>query len=242
MTHNYDLGETTALSSSAKSPRSLLRTGLVALATLAAAGGAETASACAAEPLIGSVCYMAGTYCPNGFVSANGQLLPIQQYQAAYAQFGTFYGGDGKNTFGVPDLRGRVPVGVTNSVTSGGVPISSISYGQMRGQETSVLQTVNLPPSGGSGGPAQVTATTNAGTAATPAAGMQLAAAASNYSGEAVTTNIYAPAGGTQIPLAGVSGGGGSAGGNSSPFTNLPPSIGVSACVAVLGIWPDRPN
>lgn len=219
---------------------------MLSLALAAGFAGAFTWSAdshaCAAEPLIGSVCFTAIGYCPQGYFPADARLLPIQQYQALYALIGTTYGGDGKTTFALPDLRGRSPVGVTSSITSGGVPISAISHGYLRGQETSVLQQANLPPAGSSGGPAVVNATTNPATASTPAAGMQLATPKGTYGrDEPVAVNMYATAGGTQVPLGSVSGGG-SGGGNSTPFTNLPPQIGLSACIAWNGIWPSRPD
>ncbi|TAL51312.1 MAG: hypothetical protein EPN89_03725 [Methylovulum sp.] len=248
MIQRYQMPQATILSCSAasapgtESVRSLLRIAALSVAALSAVVGVETASACAAEPLIGTVCYMASRYCPNGYVSANGQLLSIQQYQAAYALFGVTYGGDGKSTFGVPDLRGRSPVGVTSATNSGGVTISPVNYGQMRGQEISTLQTTNLPPAGSSGGPAVVSTTTSPATTNVPSNSVQLAAATAAYGRDSVTANIYAPIGGTQAALGGVSGGGGSGGGNSTPFTNLPPQIGLSVCVAVLGIWPDNPN
>lgn len=51
-------------------------------------------------------------FCPRNWADANGQLLPIQQYTALYSLLGTTYGGDGRTTFALPDLRGRAPVHV----------------------------------------------------------------------------------------------------------------------------------
>ncbi|WP_244664866.1 phage tail protein [Candidatus Symbiopectobacterium sp. 'North America'] len=74
---------------------------------------AEDASACASEPLVGSVCYMATDFCPRGFVRADGQLLQINANQALFSLLGNIYGGQvSAGTFGVPDLRGRSAVGV----------------------------------------------------------------------------------------------------------------------------------
>jgi len=215
---------------------------LAALAALTTVAGAGTASACAPEAYIGSVCFTAARFCPDGYLPTDGRIMPINNNQALYSLLGNTYGGDGRTTFALPDLRGRSPVGTTTATTSGGTSISAIILGQLRGQETSTLQTANLPPAGSSGGPAQVSATTNQGTTNVPSSTVQLAAAASTYGRESITTNIYAPIGGPQVALGGVSGGGSSAGGTSAPFTNLPPQIGLTACIAVQGLYPPQPN
>ena len=82
--------------------------------TVAMVGGIlwpQIASACSSEEYIGSICYTAAQFCPAGFVPADGRSLNIQQYNALYSLLNTVYGGDGKTTFNVPDLRGRVAVG-----------------------------------------------------------------------------------------------------------------------------------
>ncbi|MBF0324566.1 MAG: tail fiber protein [Alphaproteobacteria bacterium] len=278
----------------------------MALATVFAISGAREAQACAAEPLLTSICYVATTYCPAGYVVANGQTLQIGQYQAVNALVGTFYGGDGKTTFGVPDLRGRGPVGVTNSVTAGGTPISAISYGQFRGAEASILQSANLPqhthpatftPTGGGGGTAGQAsgpvslpvAVTVPSQAVSVSGGLKIANNSVNgvvtFSDNAVLAkgggqaSIYAPSSTTATNVIGpsqtfsgslptqtinttasgtvtlpVTGGGGGITGGAvevgpntnatvpTQFTNLPPQIGLTACMAVEGIWPQRPN
>jgi microcystin-dependent protein len=224
--------------------RSLMLQGAAVLALVGTVTTSSTqALACSVEPLMASVCFIATNYCPQGYFPADGRLLPINQYQALNALLGTMYGGDGKTTFALPDLRGRSPVGAAEvSITTGGTPISRILWGTMRGQEVSTLQIANLPPAqGGSGGPAKVMATTNNATTNIPDSTVQLAASNASYGGDSVNTNIYAPVGGTQVPLGGVSGGGsGGGGGVSAPFTNLPPQVALSACIAWQGIWPSR--
>lgn len=82
--------------------------------TVAMVGGIvwpHIASACGSEEYIGSVCYTAAQFCPAGFVQADGRSLSIQQNNALYSLVSTVYGGDGKTTFNVPDLRGRFPLG-----------------------------------------------------------------------------------------------------------------------------------
>lgn len=82
--------------------------------TVAMVGGIlwpQIASACSSEEYIGSICYTAAQFCPAGFVPADGRSLNTQQYNALYSLLSTVYGGDGKTTFNVPDLRGRFPLG-----------------------------------------------------------------------------------------------------------------------------------
>ena len=97
--------------------------------------------ACCSEPYIGSVCFTAASYCPEGYLPADGRLLNISQYQALFALLGTTYGGDGKTTFALPDLRGRVPVG-----TGMGTGLSqNVTPGQKRGNESVLLTTAQTP-------------------------------------------------------------------------------------------------
>ncbi len=69
-------------------------------------------SAAAQECMIGEVKMFAGNFAPRSWALADGQLLPISQNTALFSILGTTYGGDGRTTFGLPDLRGRTPVGV----------------------------------------------------------------------------------------------------------------------------------
>lgn len=62
------------------------------------------------EPFIGEIIMFGGNFAPRGWALCEGQLLPISQNQSLFAILGTIYGGDGRTTFGLPDLRGRVPI------------------------------------------------------------------------------------------------------------------------------------
>lgn len=64
------------------------------------------------EPLLGTILAFAFDYEPRGWMKCDGRLLPIQRYSALFSLLGTAYGGDGVQTFGLPDLRGRVAVGM----------------------------------------------------------------------------------------------------------------------------------
>ncbi|MCW2475286.1 MULTISPECIES: phage tail protein [unclassified Symbiopectobacterium] len=102
----------------------------------------EEASACAADPLTGSVCYMVTDFCPQGYLPAQGQILSINAYQALFTLVGNTFGGNqAQGTFGIPDLRGRSAVGVGQ-----GPGLSTITRGQVMGTESIALNTSNLAP------------------------------------------------------------------------------------------------
>jgi microcystin-dependent protein len=82
----------------------------------------------------------AGNFAPVGWAMCNGQLLPISQYQAVFALIGTFYGGDGRSNFALPDLRGRVPIHQGQ-----GSGLSPYYIGQIGGAQTVALTQENLP-------------------------------------------------------------------------------------------------
>ncbi|WP_223254607.1 phage tail protein [Pectobacterium peruviense] len=205
---------------------------------------------CSDEAYTGSICYTAANYCPNNYAEAQGQLLPINIYQALYSLVGTTFGGDGRTTFGIPDLRGRSPIGLGQ-----GPGLANVVAGETRGVETNTLTVAQMPihshlatftPTAGTSGKVVINATTDKGTSATPtSAANQLAMS------DKPAALIYAAPGATstQVPLAGVSGGGSSGGGtvtvgsngSSLPVTNIPPQSALRACIVLNGIYPPRP-
>lgn len=97
----------------------------------------------AIEPLLGEVIMFAGTFAPRGWAFCEGQLLPISQNTALFAILGTTYGGDGRTTFALPDLRGRVPLH-----PGSGPGLSTYRLGQKGGLETTTLTTEQMPSHG----------------------------------------------------------------------------------------------
>src|SRR5262245_41808374 len=71
------------------------------------------------EPFLGEIKIISWNFPPKGWTFCNGQLLPINQNQALFSILGTTYGGDGRTTFGLPNLQGRIPVHVGNGITLG---------------------------------------------------------------------------------------------------------------------------
>ena len=92
------------------------------------------------EPFIGQIQAFGFNFAPRGWALCDGQLLPINQYQALFSLLGTTYGGDGRTTFGLPDLRGRVPIHSGN-----GPGLTSRRLGQRAGAEKESLTTNQIP-------------------------------------------------------------------------------------------------
>jgi microcystin-dependent protein len=92
------------------------------------------------DPFIGQLMLFAGNFAPRGWAFCNGQLLPINQNTALFSLLGTTYGGDGRNTFGLPDLRGRVPIGMGQ-----GPGFANIQQGEMAGSPTVTLTSAQMP-------------------------------------------------------------------------------------------------
>jgi microcystin-dependent protein len=93
-----------------------------------------------AEPFLGEIRIFAGNFAPRGWTFCDGQLLPIAQNTALFAIFGTTYGGDGRTTFGVPNLRGRAPMHGGN-----GAGLTQRRLGQLGGTTTEPLSEAQMP-------------------------------------------------------------------------------------------------
>jgi microcystin-dependent protein len=92
-----------------------------------------------AQPYIGEIRMFAGNFAPAGWAMCDGQLLSINEYDTLFNLIGTTYGGDGQNTFAVPDMRGRLPI---HMGTGAG---SQYQIGQNGGVEQVTLTTTQLP-------------------------------------------------------------------------------------------------
>lgn len=112
---------------------------LLAAASVAATLGMQ-APASAQSYFLGQVILFSGNYCPRDFTYASGQLLSIGSNQALFSLLGTYYGGDGRSTFKVPDLNGRMPMGYGT-----GPGLTPRAIGQRFGTQSTVLSVNNLP-------------------------------------------------------------------------------------------------
>ena len=109
------------------------------------------------EPFIGQIIMFAGNFAPRGWAFCDGQLLPIAQNTALFSILGTTYGGDGRTSFGLPDLRGRIPLhagqgpGLTNYTLGqrGGVEQVTVNLQQLPAHNHTVSVTTNAQSGGG---------------------------------------------------------------------------------------------
>ena len=198
------------------------------------------------EGTIGEIRMFAGNFAPRSWAFCEGQLLPVAQNTALFSIIGITYGGDGRTTFALPDLRGRVPIG-----SGSGPGLSTYREGQKTGVETTTLTSRNLPPHHHM---VTVDGTTNVLNAAVSiptindeatldeSDGNVLAVASSNNS---VTTNIYGPSNAIDSNLApfraSVTGNINTQNtGAGQSFNNLQPSLATYFIICLQGIYPSR--
>ncbi len=92
------------------------------------------------QPFVGEIRIFAGNFAPVGWAFCDGRLLPISENEVLYQLLGTTYGGDGQNTFGVPDMRGRLPIHQGQ-----GQGLTLRNMGEVGGAEQVTLVTNNVP-------------------------------------------------------------------------------------------------
>ena len=164
-----------------------------------------------AQPYLGEIRMFAGSYAPAGWMFCEGQLLPISEYQTLFNLIGTTYGGDGQSTFGLPDLRGRVPLHFGNGFTlaeSGGVEEVTLTVSQIPAHSHPLLGTSANGTSPNPGG--NLLAQTI--TTITP------------YTIEPTTNSMNASSIGAD--------------GGSQPHNNLQPYLCVDFIISLFGIYP----
>lgn len=177
------------------------------------------------EPFLGQITMFAGTFNPRGWAFCQGQLLPIAQNSALFSLLGTTYGGDGRTTFALPDLRGRFPRGSQGGQAGPGLP--GVPLGQKAGSETHVLTSNQLPNHTHTG---RIVASGDAANTSNPA-NNELALAEAYSDQPLAGTSPRTKAGTVEIDA---SGGGGQA------VNHLPPYVGINFIIALVGIFPSR--
>ena len=171
------------------------------------------------EPFLAEIRMVGFNFAPRGWAFCDGQILPINQNQSLFSLLGTTYGGDGRTSFALPDLRGRTPIHVGRS--DGGV---DHRLGQKSGAETHALA-VNEMPQHSHG----VLATGESGDTPLPG-GNHLAGFNNAYANE--ETMLASPVGVGQA-LANA--------GGSQAHNNMQPYLAVHFCIALQGLFPS-PN
>ena len=227
------------------------------------------------DPFVGQLLVVAFPWAPNGFAACQGQLLALQQYQALFALIGATFGGNATTTFGVPNLAGRSVVGMGADTWGNQYPFGKASTAPVS------VGLANLPPHAHPAlfeprpAPPTVTLTgtfdvplsgaLSGGLGGTSASGGNNTPTAGELLGTA-SVQVYAPSGGTAVPLTTLSLQGSLTGTPTSPVSakvTLPPASGSVAvgytgtpdstelppppylvqtvAIATQGIWPPRP-
>jgi microcystin-dependent protein len=165
------------------------------------------------EPFLSEIKLVSFSFPPRGWAFCNGQLLPINQNQALFSLLGTTYGGDGRTTFALPDLRGRTPIHMGGGFT----------LGQRAGEASHTLTITELPQH-----QHPVNATTATATTGIPSNSVTLATSTGGNAYQA-PQNLVA-----MDPTADSMVGSGQAHENQQPLLTL------SFCIALQGIFPSR--
>ena len=182
-------------------------------------------TASASEPFIAEIKMFGGNFAPRGYAFCDGQLLPISQNTALFSLLGTTYGGDGRTTFALPDLRGRVAIHPGT-----GPGLSNYQLGERGGQEQVTLA-ANQMPSHTHAITAALKGTAVAGDNDSPAGNtLALKARSSNYSTTAPAVDMQA--GSVTVTAANT--------GGSQPHENRMPYLGIYHIIALQGIFPSR--
>jgi microcystin-dependent protein len=213
------------------------------------------------DPIMGTIILFTGNFAPRGWLTCEGQLLSIAQNTALFSILGTTYGGDGVQTFKLPDLRGAFATQCTNinSAHPGGI----YSYGQMGGTQSTTITSINMPPhthsivkGPGTNLTGAVTVSTTlqvsnaAGGTEIPVNGNVLGAVSDLssgtvglYSNNTLNTNLsgasssvnntmnFNPTGLTLTPW----------GSGPVPVPTVPPFVAMQYIIATEGVYPSRP-
>ncbi|HET6509765.1 MAG TPA: tail fiber protein [Baekduia sp.] len=172
-----------------------------------------------ATPYVGEIRIFAGTFAPLNWAFCDGQLLPISENETLYQLIGTTYGGDGDQTFALPDLRGRAPK--HQGTGSGGS--NTYTMGQSGGAEWVTLNVGQIPNHRH-----LLLATTGSGTTADPAGNILASSPSTSTYVDGVTP-------GDALAAASV----GARGGN-LPHDNLMPYLAVNYIISLYGIFPSQ--
>ncbi len=172
------------------------------------------------DPFVGEITMFAGNFAPTGWAFCAGQLLPISQNTALFSLLGTYYGGDGKSTFALPNLNGRSPLHVGQSAGPG---LQQRFLGEMGGVDSVTLSPGEMPSHN------HALHAANASNLPAPSATTRLAPSnGGNIYHEpthpvVMAANVLQPHSGGQ------------------PHNNRQPYVALNYIIALQGIYPPRP-
>ncbi len=169
------------------------------------------------DPYIGQIMLFAGNFAPYNYAFCDGSLVSIASNDTLYSLIGTTYGGDGVSTFGLPDLRGRVPIHMGVNQSNGQV----YSEGQLGGTENVTLTSNQLPVHTHALSAAVADGTQGSPASAYLAGGGSISRYASAAPATAMSPQSISPSG-------------------ALPHDNMQPFLAISFVIALYGIYPAR--
>ena len=164
------------------------------------------------EPFLGEIRIFGFNFAPQGWAMCDGQLLPTKQNQSLYSLLGTTYGGDGQNTFALPDLRGRTPIHKSDD----------INMGQHGGDETVTLNLETMPTHTHTVQASEAVADTTK-----PAGAIFATTSSSEIYNQPANPNALRPDSLTPV-------------GHDQPHNNMQPFQVLNFCIALQGSYPTR--
>lgn len=180
-------------------------------------------------PHVGEIRIFAGNFAPAGWMFCEGQTLPISEYETLFVLLGTTYGGDGQETFNLPDLRGRVPIhmgygdGTSYSIGEmGGTEMATLTLQQIPAHNHSALGKITIPVRGDSAG--HLASPANGAIAVSPT--KKFFSKTESLSGEMAPLDL-----GTSAV---------SPNGASQPHENMQPFLAVHYIISLFGIFPSQ--
>lgn len=176
------------------------------------------ATEASAEPFIGEIAMFAGNFAPRGWALCDGQLLDIATNTALFSLLGTTYGGDGRTTFGIPDLRGRAPIHAGT-----GPGLTPRALGAQGGAETHTLIEDEIPPHSHTLNVYQLEGDSVIGTNNVLA---KSADGEPDYSSEAPTNEMNTASIGDSL--------------SGNAHNNMPPFTAINYIIALTGVYPSR--
>jgi microcystin-dependent protein len=176
------------------------------------------------EPLMGEIKIFAGSFAPRGWMLCQGQTLPLNQYTALFSIIGTTYGGDGVQTFQLPNLGGRAPLGTGNSPGT-----SRYEWGQVGGTENVTLNATQMPAH------SHLINTVTLGNLPQPNGNVLAGLPVDPGTGEGINNWSNAAPDSTLSPKAVAATGG------NQPVNIVTPYLAMNYIIAIEGIYPSRP-
>lgn len=170
------------------------------------------------EPYIGEIRMFGGSFAPAGWAMCQGQLMPISENDALFTLIGTTYGGDGQETFGIPDLQGRAPM------HAGQGPGITQNYvlGEKAGVESVTLTTQQIPIHNHA-----VVASTNVASATTASDNITASSNQLKIYDQGGTSKLFANNALTPV-------------GGSQPHENLQPYLCITFILSLFGVFPPQ--